>query len=277
MAKYSSGGGMKDFRAYLLDLDGVIYRGELVLPGARELVEWLDATGRKALYLSNNSIATPDEVGVKLKRLGMPRPEGRVFTAGLAAAQMVAHRFPRGSVYVLGMLSVESMAEEAGLRVIRDGDEEEQPDAVLVGLDRTLTYARLRRALRAILAGAAFFSVNRDPRLPVEDGFEPGTGAITAALEYASGLRAEIAGKPAPGIVREALRLLDVTPDEALMVGDGLDLDIVAGHAAGVTTALVLTGLTSAEQAQAATGERKPDFIYPDLTALLRDAQALAR
>ncbi len=267
---------MADFRAYLLDLDGVIYRGELLLPGARELVEWLDASGRKALYLSNNSVATPDEVGAKLKRLGMPRPEGRVFTAGLAAAQMVAHRFPGGSVYVLGLPAVEEMAEAAGLRVIRDEDSEGQPDAVLVGLDRTLTYARLRRALRAILAGAAFFSVNRDPRLPVEDGYEPGTGAIAAALEYASGKRAEIAGKPAPGIVLEAMRLLDTRPEETLMVGDGLDLDIVAGHAAGVTTALVLTGLTSAEQAQAATGERKPDMIYPDLTALLRDARGIA-
>lgn len=275
MAEHSSI-GMADFRSYLLDLDGVIYRGDLLLPGAHELVEWLDATGRKALYLSNNSVATPDEVGAKLKRLGMPRPEGRVFTAGRAAAQMVAHRFPRGSVYVLGMPAVEEMAEAAGLRVIRDEDQGEQPDAVLVGLDRTLTYERLRRALRAIMAGATFFSVNRDPRLPVEDGYEPGTGAIASALEYASGQRAEIAGKPAPGIVLEAMRLLDARPDETLMVGDGLDLDIVAGHAAGVTTALVLTGLTSAEQAHAATGERKPDLIYPDLTALLRDAQAQA-
>jgi len=276
MAEYSSV-GMKDFRAYLLDLDGVIYRGEQVLPGARELVEWIDATGRKALYLSNNSIATPDEVAAKLKRLSMPRPEGRVFTAGLAAAQMVAHRVPHGSVYVLGMPSVEGMAEAAGLRVIRDRDKDEQPDAVLVGLDRTLTYKRLRRALRAILGGAAFFAVNRDPRLPMEDGYDPGTGAIATALEYASGKRADIAGKPAPGIVLEALGLLGVSADETLMVGDGLDLDVVAGHAAGVTTALVLTGLTSAEQAQAATGERKPDLIYPDLTALLRDAQAHAR
>ena len=270
-------GVMKDYQAYLLDLDGVVYRGELLLPGARELVEWLDATGRKALYLSNNSIATPDEVAAKLRRLGMPRPEGRVLTAGQAAVQMVARRFPGGSVYVLGLPSVERMAEAAGLRVIRDGDGDERPDAVLVALDRSLTYDRLRRALRGILAGAAFFSVNRDPRLPVEDGFEPGTGSIAAALEYASGQRAEIAGKPAPGIVLEAMRLLDARPEETLMVGDGLDLDIVAGHAAGVTTALVLTGLTTAEQAQDASGERKPDVIYPDLTALLLDAQAHAR
>jgi HAD superfamily hydrolase (TIGR01457 family) len=267
---------MKDFRTYLLDLDGVIYRGEQVLAGARELVEWLDATGRQALYLSNNSIQTPDEVAAKLARLGMPRPKGRVLTAGWAAARAVADRFPGGRVFVLGLPSVEGMAERAGLQVVqREGVD--VPDAVLVALDRTLTYERLKWALRAIMNGAAFFAVNRDPRLPVEDGFEPGTGSIATALEYASGQRAEIIGKPAPGIVHEAMRELGATAEETLMVGDGLDLDVVAGHAAGVTTALVLTGLTNTEQAQSATGERKPDLVFPDLPTLLQAAKQAAR
>jgi HAD superfamily hydrolase (TIGR01450 family) len=267
---------VEDFRAYLLDLDGVVYRGERVLPGARELVEWLDATGRQVLYLSNNSIATPQEVETKLERLGMPRPRGRVLTAGIAAARVLAERFPGGRVFVLGLPSVEQMVRQAGLQVIGNepGITPAPPDAVLVALDRSLTYDRLRRALRAILDGAAFYAVNRDPRLPVEDGFDPGTGSLTAALEYASGEKATIVGKPAPGIVVEAMRLLGVSPAATLMVGDGLDLDIVAGHAAGVTTALVLTGLTSADQAQSAVGERQPHLIFPDLQALLRAARA---
>ncbi len=265
---------MNNFHTYLLDLDGVVYRGEQVLPGAREFVEWLDATGRQTLYLSNNSFATPDEVAAKLERLGMPQPRGRVLTAGYAAARMVAERHPGGRVYVLGVPSVQRMVEEAGLRVIGDGGADEPPpDAILVGLDRTLTYDRLRRALRAVLAGADFIAVNRDPRLPVEDGFEPGTGAITAALEYASGKQAEIVGKPAPGIVREAMRLLGARPEQTLMVGDGLDLDIVAGHAAGVKTVLVLTGLTTVEQAAQAVGNRKPDLVSTDLRALLAAMQ----
>lgn len=266
---------MKDFCAFLLDLDGVIYRGEQLLPGARELVEWIDATGRQALYLSNNSVATPDEVTAKLARLGMPRPAGRVLTAGWAAVQALAERFPRGRVYVLGLPSVERMAERVGLRPVwYDAVDSEPPDAVLVALDRSLTYERLKRALRAIMSGAAFYSVNRDPRLPVEDGFEPGTGSIAAALEYASGQQAHIIGKPAPGIVLEAMHELGVSAEETLMIGDGLDLDIVAGHAAGVTTALVLTGLTSAAQAEAATGERRPDYTFPDLRALLEAAKS---
>ena len=266
---------MRDFRAYLLDLDGVIYRGERRLPGARELVEWLDSSGRQALYLSNNSVQTPEEVAAKLARLDMPQPEGRVLTAGWAAMRMIAQRFPGGRIFVLGVPSVERMAERVGLRPIwREGVDGERPDVVLSALDRTLTYERLKRALKAILDGAEFYSVNRDPRLPVEDGFEPGTGAIAAALEYASGQRAEIVGKPAPGIVREAMRQLGVRPDETLMVGDGLDLDVVAGHAAGVTTALVLTGLTTAEQAHAATGDRSPDLVFADCAALLEAAKS---
>ena len=268
---------MKDFRAYLLDLDGVVYRGERVLPCARALLDWLAATDRHALYLSNNSLQTPDEVAAKLARLGLPQPKGRVLTAGWAACQAIAERYPGARVFVLGMPSVVAMAERAGLRAVWQSDEEgPTPDVVLAALDRTLTYPRLRRALQAILRGAAFYAVNRDPRLPVEDGFEPGTGAITTALEYASGLRAQIIGKPAPGIVLQAMHQLGATPAETLLVGDGLDLDIVAGHAAGVTTALVLTGLTTADQVAAATDDRRPDLIFPDLCALLAAAQDTA-
>lgn len=266
---------MPDYRTYLLDLDGVVYRGNELLPGARDLVEWIDATGRKALYLSNNSFATPEEVATKLARLGMPQPEGRVFTAGQAAVQAIAKRFPGGRVYMLTAPSLDALAVRAGLRSVwRENLDGDTPDAVMVGLDRSVTYERLKRGLRAILAGAAFIGVNRDPRLPVEDGFEPGTGSLVAALEYASGRRAETIGKPAPGIVLEAMRLLDAEPGATLMIGDGLDLDIVAGHAAQVTTALVLTGLTSHEEAMASSGERRPDMIYPDLPTLLQAAQA---
>ncbi len=261
---------VKDYQAVLLDLDGVVYRGEQLLPGARELVEWLDATGRRALYLSNNSLAAPADVVAKLERLGMPRPEGRVLTAGQVAAQVLGRRIPGGRVFVLALPAIERMVEAAGLRPVwRDAEDGPVPDAVLVGLDRSLTYDRLTRGLRAVLGGAAFIAVNRDPRLPVEDGFEPGTGSVTTALEYASGRQAEIIGKPAPGIVHEALRQLGVDAAHALMVGDGLDLDIVAGHRAGVDTALVLTGLTTAELARDATGERQPGAIYAGMPELL--------
>ena len=268
---------MRDYRACLLDLDGVIYRGEQLLSGARELVEWLDATGRRSLYLSNNSFASPAEVAAKLARLGMPHPEHRVLTAGQAATQLLAQRFPGGSVYALAVPAIAALIAQAGLTLAwQDAEDGPLPDAVLVGLDRSLTYDRLRRGLRAILGGAAFIAVNRDPRLPIEAGFEPGTGSIVAALEYASGQQAEIVGKPAPGIVLAALRQTGTFAAETLMIGDGLDLDIVAGHAAGVDTALVLTGLTTAAEAHAATGNRQPTYTFADLPALLASWRQLS-
>jgi HAD superfamily hydrolase (TIGR01450 family) len=261
---------MTDHRALLLDLDGVVYRGQQLLPGARELVDWADATTRKVVFVSNNSFASPAEVTAKLARLGVPRPEGRVVTAGSAAARLLARRFPGGRVYALAVPSVAAMLSEEGLRLAwQDAEDEHIPDAVLVGLDRTLTYDRLRRGLRAILGGAAFVAVNRDPRLPIEHGFEPGTGSIVVSLEYASGQQAEVVGKPEPGLVREALALAGVAPDQALLIGDGLDLDIVAGHRAGVESTVVLTGLTSADEARTAQGERAPDATYRDLPELL--------
>jgi HAD superfamily hydrolase (TIGR01450 family) len=266
---------MKDYLALVLDLDGVVYRGDQLLPGARALVEWVDETHRRALYLSNNSLAPPDEVERKLARLGMPRPEGRVLTAGQAAARLVARRFPGGRVLVVGVPAVAGMVEATGLRLAwQDAMDGPRPDCVLVALDRTLTYDKLRRALRAIMAGAAFTAVNRDPRLPVEDGFDPGTGAIAVALQYASGVEAEIVGKPAPGIVHEALHLLGVSAEQALMVGDGLDLDVAAGRAAGVDTALVLTGLTTREQLQVTPADRQPTHVFDDLPALLAALRA---
>jgi HAD superfamily hydrolase (TIGR01450 family) len=260
---------MRDFRAFLLDLDGVIYRGDQLLPGAREFVEWVDSSGRQAMYLSNNSFFSPEEVAAKLTRLGMPNPEKRTMTAGWAAVQSIAHQFPGGSVYVLGMPSVVEMARRVGLAPVSDEPDGPIPDAILVGLDRGLTYARLRRALRALVGGAAFFAANRDHLLPMEDGVDPGTGSIVAALEYSTGKRATSIGKPEPGIALEAMRLLSVSPEETLMVGDALALDIVAGHRAGATTALMLTGLSSRAQADAAEGERRPDYVFDDMMALL--------
>jgi HAD superfamily hydrolase (TIGR01450 family) len=265
---------MRDYRAFILDLDGVIYRGERLLPGARDFITWADATGRKLIFLSNNSFATPDEVTAKLARLGAPHPEGRVLTSGAAAARLIAARHSGGAVYVLGVASVERMLEAEGLRVVwRDEMDNTTPDAVLVGLDFNLSYDRLRRGLRAILAGADFIAVNRDPTLPVEDGFDPGTGSLVAALEYASGRTAEIVGKPAPGVMLEALRAMGAAASETLVVGDGLALDIVAGHAAGIDAALVLTGMSARAQAETATGQAKPDLIFGGIGDLLTALQ----
>lgn len=193
-------------------------------------------------------------------------------TAGWAAVRAISHQFPGGSVYVLGMPSVVEMARRAGLTPVGEESDGPTPDAILVGLDRGLTYARLRRGTRALVAGAAFFAVNRDHLLPMEDGVDPGTGSIVAALEYSTGKTATSIGKPEPGIALEAMRILGVGPEDTLMIGDALTLDIVAGHRAGATTGLMLTGLSNRAQAESAVDESRPDYVFEDMFALLNAA-----
>ncbi len=274
---------LRAYAAYLLDLDGVVYRGERLLPGANEFVAWLDATGRDYRYVSNNSMAAPGAVAEKLTRLGIATPPERVVTASLAAVHLLAHRFGDRPIWVVGLPALRSMAAAAGLHVLNcergDGPDDpgagpETAGAVLVGLDRSLTYEGLRLATRAVLSGAQLYGVNRDPQLPVEDGYDPGCGAILAAIETASRQVAETVGKPSPLILLEALAAMNIPAQQAVMLGDAIEMDIVAGQSAGMDTVLLLSGLTSAERASRATPP--PTAIARDLADLLtrlRDGQ----
>ncbi len=257
---------MKLYHYYFLDLDGVIYRGNERLPGAREFIEWIEATGREYLYLSNNSMSTPAQVAARIRALGLPAPLERVVTAGSAAASYLAHTYPGARVFVLGLPPLAQMVADAGLKVLSE-EEGAQADVVLVGLDRSLTYARLSVAVQAVLNGAAFVAVNRDPLLPTEGKLEPGSGSIAAAIEASTGITPYMVGKPDPGIIREAMRMIGATPEETAMIGDGITLDIPAGHNAGAATILLLSGITA--RAQIADAAIQPDAVYADLAALL--------
>ncbi len=267
---------VNDYRTVLLDLDGVVYRGDQLLPGARAFVAWLDATGRDTRFISNNSMASPEEVAAKLRRLGIAAPEGRVITASRVAVDLLATRFPGQPAWIVGLPPLRQMAAEAGLRVLnlRNNDRPDDPAypataarVVLVGLDRSLTYAGLQQATRALLAGAEFLAINRDPQLPVEDGVDPGCGAILAALQVASRREGEIIGKPAPALLLNALAALHADPARAVMIGDALEMDIEAGQRAGIDTILVLSGLATPERAAQATPP--PTWICQDLADVL--------
>ena len=261
---------MKAYQHYFLDLDGVVYRGNERLPGAREFIEWIEATGRAYLYMSNNSMSTPAQIAERLKRLGMPAPLERVVTAGSAAARYLGRTYPGRRAFVVGLPPLGQMVADAGLHVL-DEASGAQADVILVGLDRSLTYARLSVAVQAVLNGAAFVAVNRDPLLPVEDKLEPGSGAIAAAIQASTGKLPYIVGKPEPGIILEGLDMLGAQPAETAMIGDGLTLDIPAGHAAGTATILLLSGITP--QAQLADAAIQPNAVYSDLAALLDDVR----
>ncbi len=262
---------MLPYTTYLIDLDGVIYRGNELLPGAQEFVAWLEAQHKKYLFLTNNSFATSEQVLGKLTRLGIPASESHLLTAGQAAVQYLARRFPNGTVYVVGEMPLIDQVEAQGMAVAPV--DSPKADAVLVGLDRDFDYMKLNCSMNAVRAGALFVTINRDPVLPVKDGFIPGCGTMAAAIEAGSGISPEVVGKPQPMLLQEAMRLLDSQPAETVMIGDGLGVDILAGKNAGTHTLLVLSG--SSSRADLAASQIQPDHVYDDLAALMKSLEII--
>ncbi len=258
---------MLPYTTYLIDLDGVVYRGDELLPGAREFIRWLETTHKKYLFLTNNSFSTGEQVLAKLAKMGIVAESTHLLTAGQAAAQNIARRLPSGSVYVVGETPMIELVKSQGLTVVPV--DSAQAGAVLVGLDRTFDYQKMTRASNAIRAGARFVAINRDPVLPISGGFIPGCGSMVAAIECASGVSPEVVGKPEPMLLLEALKLLESKPDETVMIGDGLAIDILAGQRAGTHTLLVLSGSNS--RADVERSHIKPEHIYTDLAAVLQD------
>src|SRR5215467_6269761 len=258
---------MLPYTTYLIDLDGVIYRGNELLQGAKEFIGWLETHHKKYLFLTNNSFATATQIRAKLERLGITTDDAHLLTAGQAAVQNIARRIPQGVVYVVGEQPLIDLVESNGLKVARMDAQE--ADAVLVGLDRDFDYAVMTSAMKAVRAGALFVTINRDPVLPIAGGFIPGCGALAAAIETASGVTPEVVGKPEPMLLKEAMHMLNSLPDETVMIGDGLKVDILAGQNAGTHTLLVLSGSTS--QADLEKSTIKPDHVYEDLADLVKE------
>lgn len=256
---------MLPYTTYLIDLDGVIYRGNEPLPGAKAFVHWLEANHKKYLFLTNNSFATGTQILAKLQRLGIATDNAHLLTAGQAAVQYIARRFPGGTVYVVGEKPLMQLVEAQGLTVA--SLEAQQADAILVGLDRGFDYEKMTHAANAVRAGALFVTINRDPVLPIAGGFIPGCGALAAAVEVSSGVSPEVVGKPEPRLLEEAMRLLESPPAETVMIGDTLSVDILAGHNAGTHTILVLSGSSSRKDLE--KSPLKPDHVYENLADMM--------
>jgi 4-nitrophenyl phosphatase len=249
-------------RALLLDLDGVIYRGQRVLPGAQALFALLQARRLPYRLLTNNATLTPRQYQAKLRALGIHVPAASVLTSAVAtAAHLRETAGPGARVLVIGERGLRHALRAAGCVLV-----ERQADYVVVGLDRTVCYPRLAAACLAIAAGATFIGTNPDPAFPTEEGLWPGAGAIQALLTACTGVQPRVIGKPQPTMLQQALRQLGVAPVEALMVGDSLLTDVAGGRAAGVPTALVLTGVTRPEDL--ADAPVRPDYVFRDLAEL---------
>ncbi|HEV8572867.1 MAG TPA: HAD-IIA family hydrolase [Actinomycetota bacterium] len=263
--------GLSDrYEAFILDLDGVLYRGDDPVPGADEAIAALRERGRRIVFLTNNSARTPERVAGKLAALGISADPEEVVTSAHAAATLVAETVgASATAFVVGEEGVRRALAEAGLEVL-DG-RPDRADVVVVGWDRSADYDKLRSAAVLVQRGARLVATNADPSYPAPGGeLWPGAGALLAAVETATGARAEVAGKPHRPLFDEAVRRAKTT--EALVVGDRIETDIEGALSAGLDAALVLSGAAGPGDLLDARG--LPVAVMRDVRGLLEDRPA---
>jgi HAD superfamily hydrolase (TIGR01457 family) len=256
-------------RALLIDLDGVVYKGSEAIAGSGKFLAAARRQGMPFLLVTNNSTTSPELVSERLAGMGIAaQPEEILTSAQAAAAYVQTHGRPGARVRIVGEAGLRQAAHEAGLEVVENGTE--GVEWLVAGLDRQFDYDKLTQATRAILGGARFVATNADALLPVEGGnVLPGAGTIVAALQVASGIEATVVGKPERGLFEHGRARLGGLPASAVaMIGDRLDTDVVGGHRAGLRTILVLSGVTTPEQA--ATAELRPDAVVANLADVAR-------
>jgi len=227
---------------YLIDMDGVIYRGGHLIPGADHFINGLRKENTPFRFLTNNSQRTRRDVATRLRRLGIDVEEEHIFTCAMATARFLARQKPHGTAYVIGEGGLLTALHENGYSVV-----DKDPDYVVVGEGRTISFEMVEAALRMILAGAKLVATNPDPNCPTESGLRPGCGATVAMLEAASGVKAFSPGKPSPLMLRGARKELGLTTDQTVVIGDTMETDILGGAQLGFKTVLVLSGGTRRE------------------------------
>lgn len=250
----------------LLDLDGCVWVQHELTPGAREAVAELRAAHKTVSFVTNDSKLSPEEYVRVLWSLGVQASLEEVVTVGAAIQFLLAERAAGATAYVIGAPAIFRHVAESGQRIVNGTDRESEADLVVIAAHVDFNYAELRTATQAVLAGAEMIAAGRDRTYPAADGLWPGTGAVVAALEYATQRAARSVGKPDRLIFQTALDRLG--PGRALMVGDRLDSDLGGAAAAGIDGAIVLTGVTTRDQAEAATDPR-PVAIADTLHALV--------
>jgi 4-nitrophenyl phosphatase len=250
-------------RGLIIDMDGVLWRGAQPVGDLPAVFERLRRFGLQFTLATNNATLSPGQYAEKLRSFGVELDEAHIINSAQAAARLAARAFPQGGpVYIVGENGLVQALDEQGFY-----HSESDVLAVVAGLDRSLTYEKLRRAALFLRSGAAFFGTNPDLTYPAPGGeLEPGAGTILAALEAASGIKPVTAGKPEPGMYQVAMERMRTEPSETLVIGDRLDTDISGAQALGCPTALVLSGVSTREEARA--WQPPVDVVAEDITSL---------
>jgi len=249
-------------KAFICDIDGVIYHGNKLLPHVPEFVDWLVKNNKKFLFLTNSSERSPRELSQKLARMGLSVSEDHFYTSALATASFLASQSPGASVYVIGEPGLVKALYDVGLTM-----NDYNPDYVVFGETRSLSYEKIEHAVRLVQRGAKLIGTNTDLTAPSENGIIPACRALISPIEMATGKKAYFVGKPNPLMMRHAIKKLGVASSEAAIIGDRMDTDIIAGIESELDTILVLSGVTTMENIN--MFPYRPTYIFPHVGAII--------
>ena len=233
---------LREKKGFICDMDGVIYHADRILPGVKEFVAWLYREKKEFLFLTNASSRSPEELRDKLARMGLEVDESHFYTSALATAKFLSRQHPGCSVFVIGEPGLYKALYDVGITI-----NNVKPDYVVVGEGPNYNYESICHAVTLILGGAKLIGTNTDLTGPSENGIIPACRALIAPIEQATGKAAYFVGKPNPLMMRTGLRILGVHSEEAVMIGDRMDTDIIAGIESGLDTVLVLSGVSTRE------------------------------
>lgn len=243
---------------FLIDMDGVLYRGSQLIPGADTFIDHLRQRDIPFRFLTNNSQRTRRDIVAKLSRMGIDVEEEHVYTCAMATARYLAQQKPGGTAFVIGEGGLLNALHANGYAIV-----DHAPDYVVVGEGRTFNLELVEAATRMVVAGSKLIATNLDPSCPTEKGVRPGCGALVALLEAATGIKAFSVGKPSPVMMRAARKELGLTTDQTTMIGDTMETDILGGVQLGFRTVLVLSGGT--KQEDLSRYAYRPDLVVSSL------------
>ncbi len=254
-------------RGFICDMDGVIYHGNRILPGVPEFIQWLHEEEKEYLFLTNNSGYTPKELQQKLERMGLDVSEEHFYTSALATAAFLKEQVPGCSAFVIGEAGLFNALYDAGITM-----NDVNPDYVVVGEGRSYSLDTLTKATNLVLNGAKLIGANSDVSGPIENGIAPACRALVAPIEMATGMQAYFCGKPNPLMMRTGLRMLHCHSADAVMVGDRMDTDVISGMESGMSTVLVLSGVSTLDALK--TYAYRPTAVLSGVGEIVERARA---
>ena len=249
---------LRNKKAFICDMDGVIYHGNRIIPNVKEFLEWIEKNDKQFLFLTNSSERSPRELSQKLARMGLNVGEEHFYTSALATASFLESQCPGGSVYVIGEPGLTYALYEAGFSM-----NDVNPDYVVFGATKALSYEKIEKAARLVMNGAKLIGTNSDLTDPSEQGIVPACRALISPIELTTGMKAYFVGKPNPLMMRHALKKLGCHRVEAAIIGDRMDTDIVAGLESELDTVLVLSGVSTMETVK--SFPYRPKYILRDV------------